>query len=111
MKKNVIKTAFATVCVVAAGMGGLKAYNFANRSQANMLLAENIDAFSTESDGDYGDTEDCEDCKKQYSDWQGWCKNHGCKEEPEYSDDVCVVDHAQHNDRSQQTTCNGFYKE
>ena len=46
MKKNVIKTAVAAVCVVAAGMGGFKAYNVANQSQANMLLAENIDAFS-----------------------------------------------------------------
>lgn len=29
MKKNVIKTAIAAVCVVAAGMGGMKAYNAA----------------------------------------------------------------------------------
>lgn len=48
MKKNVIKTAVAAVCVVAAGMGGLKAYNVANQSKAELLLAENIDAFSAE---------------------------------------------------------------
>lgn len=46
MKKNVIKTAIAAVCVVAAGMGGFKAYNVANQSQAAILLAENIDALS-----------------------------------------------------------------
>lgn len=50
MKKNVIKTAVAAVCVVAAGLGGFKAYNVANQSQANLLLAENIDAFSTETE-------------------------------------------------------------
>lgn len=58
MKKNVIKTAVAVVCVVAAGMGGLRAYNVANQSQAEMLLAENIDALSQGDygdDGDYGD--------------------------------------------------------
>lgn len=49
MKKNVIKTAIAAVCVVAAGMGGMKAYNVATQSQADLLLAENIDALS---DGD-----------------------------------------------------------
>ncbi len=46
MKKKVIKTAIAAVCVVAAGVSGMKAYNFANQSQAEMLLAENIDALS-----------------------------------------------------------------
>lgn len=46
MKKNVIKTAFAAVCVVAAGLGGLKAYNAANQSQVDMLLAQNVEAIS-----------------------------------------------------------------
>lgn len=46
MKKNVIKTAFAAVCVVAAGVSGMKAYNVANQSQTNMLLAENVEALS-----------------------------------------------------------------
>ncbi len=55
MNKKVMKTAFAAVCVVAAGMGGLKAYNVANQSQANMLLAENIDALCA-GDGADGDT-------------------------------------------------------
>lgn len=39
-----MKTAVAAVCVVAAGMGGFKAYNTANQSQADMLLAENVEA-------------------------------------------------------------------
>lgn len=46
MKKNVIKTAFAAVCVVAAGMGGMKAYNTANQSEADLLLAENVEALT-----------------------------------------------------------------
>ena len=49
MKKNVIKTAIAAVCVVAAGMGGMKAYNTANQSETDMFLAENVEALS------YGD--------------------------------------------------------
>ena len=55
MKKNVIKTAVAAVCVVAAGVSGMKAYNVANQSQADMLLAENVDAFSAGDSGDSGD--------------------------------------------------------
>ena len=47
MKKNVIKTAVAAVCVVAAGMGGFKAYNVAAQSETDMLLAENVDALSS----------------------------------------------------------------
>ncbi len=47
MKKNVIKMAVAAVCVVAAGMGGMKAYNAANQSEANMLLSENVEALSS----------------------------------------------------------------
>ena len=46
MKKNVIKMAVAVVCVVAAGMGGMKAYNAANQSEADMLLSENVEALS-----------------------------------------------------------------
>ena len=49
MKKNVIKTAIAAICVVAAGMGGMKAYN-ANLSETDNLLAENVEALSA---GDY----------------------------------------------------------
>ena len=36
----------AAVCVVAAGMGGMKAYNAGNQSEANMLLSENVQALS-----------------------------------------------------------------
>ena len=46
MKKNVFKTMVAAVCVVAAGMGGMKAYNAGNQSEANVLLAENVEALS-----------------------------------------------------------------
>jgi hypothetical protein len=46
MKKNVMKTMVASVCVVAAGMGGVKAYNAANQSRANVLLMENVEALS-----------------------------------------------------------------
>lgn len=60
MKKNVIKTAIAAVCVVAAGMGGMKAYNTANQSEADMFLAENVEALSS---GDRGTvTFDCLPC-------------------------------------------------
>lgn len=41
-----MKTMVAAVCVVAAGMGGLNAYNAANQSEADMLLAENVEALS-----------------------------------------------------------------
>ena len=50
MKKKVIKMAVAAVCVVAAGMGGMKAYNAANQSEANMLLQENVEALSAGDD-------------------------------------------------------------
>lgn len=56
MKKNVIKTAIAAVCVVAAGFGGVKAYNAANQSESDMLLAENIEALSA---GDGGGSSSC----------------------------------------------------
>ncbi len=52
MKKNVIKTAFAAVCVVAAGMGGLKAYNVADQSKVDMLLAQNVDALSSDNEAE-----------------------------------------------------------
>lgn len=48
-----MKTMVAAVCVVAAGMGGFKAYHFANQTQADMLLAENVEALS-DPDGDNG---------------------------------------------------------
>ena len=56
MKKNVIKMAVAAVCVVAAGVSGMKAYNAANQSEANMLLSENVEAISA---GDWDSGSGC----------------------------------------------------
>lgn len=53
MKKNFIKTAFAIVCVVVAGIGSYKAYSSANQSEANQLLAENVEALSQMEIYDY----------------------------------------------------------
>lgn len=47
MKFFNVKTAIAAVCVVAAGFGGMKAYNNANQSESEMLLAENVEALSS----------------------------------------------------------------
>ncbi len=52
MKKNVIKMAVAAICVVAAGMGGMKAYNATNQSEADMLLSENVEALSSGDGGE-----------------------------------------------------------
>ena len=46
MKKNVIKMAVAAVCVVAAGVSGMKAHDAAIQSEADMLLSENVEALS-----------------------------------------------------------------
>lgn len=46
MKKNVVKTMVAAVCIAAAGMGGMKAYNAGNLCETSMLLAENVEALS-----------------------------------------------------------------
>lgn len=43
--KRKLKLALASVCVVAAGFGGMKAYNAANPSEAD-LLSENVEALS-----------------------------------------------------------------
>lgn len=63
MKKNVIKMAFAAVCVVAAGVSGMKAYNVANQSEADMLLAENVEALSHNENG----------CPDECNQWGGHC--------------------------------------
>ena len=63
MKKNVIKTAIAVVCVVAAGVGGMNAYNAASQSEANVLLSENVEALSA------GDAYPCGGCPR----WGGRC--------------------------------------
>lgn len=55
MKIKFVKTAFATACVVAVGMGCFKAYNASNQSESSMLLAENVEALSS-GDGDSGGT-------------------------------------------------------
>ena len=59
MKNNVIKTAFAAVCVVAARMGGMKAYNVANQSEADMLLSENVEALSQSNEDNSIDATQC----------------------------------------------------
>ena len=48
MKKNVFKSAFAIACVVAASMGGFKAYDQHNKNvaAANLLFTENVEALS-----------------------------------------------------------------
>lgn len=68
MKIFNVKTAIAVVCVVAASFGGMKAYNNVNQSEADMLLAENVEALSSGDDysgdwcylfGCYGDDTGC----------------------------------------------------
>ena len=44
--KRKLKLALASVCVVAAGFGGMKAYNAANQSETDLLLAENVEALT-----------------------------------------------------------------
>lgn len=51
MKKNLVKTAFAIVCVVATGIGAFNTYSSANQSEADMLLAENVEALSWNDTG------------------------------------------------------------
>jgi hypothetical protein len=46
--KQKFKLALASVCVVAAGFGGMKAYNAANQSETDLLLAENVEALTHE---------------------------------------------------------------
>ena len=48
--KKIFKTAMFAVAVMAAGYGGVKAYNIANLSQKDLLIYENVEALS--SDGD-----------------------------------------------------------
>lgn len=51
MKKILMKTMVAAVSVVATGMGCMKAYNAGNQSDANVLLAENVEALSQSEGG------------------------------------------------------------
>ena len=43
--------AVVVVCVVATGMSGMKAYNAANQSEADMLLSEHVEALSSGEGG------------------------------------------------------------
>ena len=83
-----IKTAFVAVCVVAAGMGVWKAYNVPNQSEADMLLAENVEALSSGDDysgdwcylfGCYGDDTGC-----NYYESVQQSKNVSCEMKEEY---------------------------
>ena len=48
-----MKTMLAAVCVVAAGVGGFKAYNAVNQPGMYMFIAENVEALTAgESEGD-----------------------------------------------------------
>ena len=58
MKIFNVKTAIAAVCVVAAGFGGVKAYDAANQSDTGFLLAENVEALSS---GEGDNSSDCWD--------------------------------------------------
>jgi hypothetical protein len=55
--KRKLKLALASACVVAAGFGGMKAYNAANQSETDLLLAENVEALS--NDENTGSVSDC----------------------------------------------------
>ena len=102
MKKKLFKTAFATVCVVAAGMGCFKAYTASNQSESSMLLAENVEALS-QSDGDKdvsGYTNRAwakildENGKPIKEDWgkYGWCWLEKCSHVPGYNVDCILND-------------------
>ena len=48
-----MKTMLAAVCVVAAGVGGFKAYNAVNQPGMYMFIAGNVEALTAgESEGD-----------------------------------------------------------
>lgn len=51
--KKIMKTMLAAVCVVAAGVGGFKAYNAVNQPGMYMFIAGNVEALTAgESEGD-----------------------------------------------------------
>ena len=49
-----MKTMVAAICVAAASMGGMKAFDAANSSRANMLLMENVEALSAGAEAEAG---------------------------------------------------------
>lgn len=60
MKILNVKTAIAAVCVVATGFSGMKAYNSVFQSEADLLLAENVEALScSEAQDNYDKTRQC----------------------------------------------------
>ena len=78
MKFFNVKTAIAAVCVVAAGFGGVKAYNVANQSEADLLLAENVEALSAGDDNNKAPTkyrwihiQQGDSTKAYYGLWEG----------------------------------------
>lgn len=52
MKKKILKTTLAVVCVSVSGTGSWKAYSTyeMNKAGANLLLTDNIEALSNEED-------------------------------------------------------------
>lgn len=81
MNKRTMKTMVAAVCVVAAGMGGFKAYNAANHSEAEILLSENVEALSANNEisKQWGYHKSSGRCKHpSYKFWvtcSGWIEN------------------------------------
>ena len=73
--KKIIKTVMFAVAVVAAGFGGVKAYDVSTVNE-NRLIAENIEALSGGGDGDSGSGETVK-C---------YCKKHT------FSPNVCTAD-------------------
>lgn len=81
MKFFNVKTAIAAVCVVAAGFGGVKAYNAAAQSETDMLLAENVEALTATEGGIFDWTEFIRLCNSAAIKQCPW----KCK----YPDNVC----------------------
>ena len=125
MTKNFMKTAVAAVCVVAAGMGGLKAYNTANQSKADMLLAENVEALSDKDDverkrlkwlqyvcSNLADGDATTTCGTQSNgapstgDGQSWCTAEGCETTITYHD--CFVARQLTKDSFEHVQCPNF---
>lgn len=69
MKILNVKTAIAVVCVVAAGFGGVKAYNAANQSEADLLLAENVEALTAGENKPWGYHKSSGKCSGSSKSW------------------------------------------
>lgn len=66
MKKKTMKTMLAAVCVLAAGFGGMKAYNAANQSEGNSLFVENVEALSAGECNYWCHSTQCGTCANGY---------------------------------------------